>query len=307
MFLVHGDAKYLDVLERALYNAVLSSVSLSGNQFFYANPLEHDGQSKFNMGTAKREPWLGSACCPTFVVRFMPRVGDLLYASRADCLYVNLFVAGAGRTAVQGNVVRVKQQTEYPWDGAVEITVEPDQAEQFALCLRIPGWARDRPVPSDLYHYLNPSGQQATLKLNGEPITPNTDKGFVRIHRKWEKGDTIALNLPMPIRRVVSHEAVEANAGRVALERGPIVYCVESPDNGGQALNLWLPDATDLVSQHCPDLLGGVTVLRGQAMASHRNQDESVTTKAVELTAIPYYAWANRGPSEMAVWLPRRQ
>ncbi|MBN2295307.1 MAG: glycoside hydrolase family 127 protein [Pirellulales bacterium] len=305
LFLMHADAKYIDVLERALYNGALASVSLDGKLFFYANPLEHDGKTPFNMGRQGRQPWLYSACCPAFVVRFFPRIGDFVYATRDDNLYVNLFVAGNSKASVEGNQVQLKQETKYPWQGTVKIGVEPQQEREWTLCVRVPCWASGQPVPGDLYRYIKSKVEPITISVNGKSLPVETDKGFVKIHRRWKKGDMVELNLPMPIRRVLSHEAVKANAGRVALERGPIVYCVESTDNDGHALDLSLSDSATLSSEHRAELLGGVTVIRGSAVVTIAKQNGTSKTTPIEFTAIPYYSWANRGASKMSVWLPR--
>lgn len=300
MFLLHGDAKYLDVLERIIYNGFLSSISLSGDKFFYPNPLASDGNYQ-------RSSWFGCACCPTNIVRFIPSFGGYVYAHREDVLYVNLFVEVSGTVKMGKTSVRLKQKTRYPWDGRVKITVELERSAEFSICVRIPGWSQGKPVPSDLYRYLNKSDKEMALKVNGKSIAPDIEKGFARVSRTWKKGDVIELNLPMPIRRVVSNEKVEANAGRVALERGPIVYCAEGVDNGGQVFNIVLSDDVPLEAKYREDMLGGVTVIRGKARGLYSSEDgKSVETKEQEFVAIPYYAWSHRGVGEMAVWLPRR-
>ena len=305
LFLLHGNAKYVDVLERILYNGVASNVSLDGKGFYYSNTLMHDGGKKGYVGGPGRLPFMESACCPTFAVRFWPLIGGFVYATRADHLYVNLFIAGRGKIRMRNCTVEIEQTTRYPWDGAVKLTITPDRPSTFTLCVRVPGWVQGRPVPSDLYRYLNPSTEPIVLRLNGQAETRETQKGFVSIRRTWSKGDVIELDLPMPIRRVVSHEAVKENTGCVALERGPIVYCVEGCDHDGHVLNLALSDQTELRAEHRPDLLGGVTVIRGSALATHHASDGTIATTRRDLTAIPYCVWANRGVGEMAVWLPR--
>ncbi len=300
MFLLHGDAKYLDVLERIIYNGFLSSISLSGDKFFYPNPLASGGNYQ-------RSSWFGCVCCPTNIVRFMPSIGGYVYAHREAVLYVNLFVEGSGTVKMGKTSVRLKQKTRYPWDGRVKITVELERSAEFSICVRIPGWSQGKPVPSDLYRYLNKSDKEMALKVNGKSIAPDIEKGFARVSRTWKKGDVIELNLPMPIRRVVSNEKVEANAGRVALVRGPIVYCAEGVDNDGQVFNIVLSDDVPLEAKYREDMLGGVTVIRGKARGLYSSEDgKSVETKEQEFVAIPYYSWSHRGVGEMAVWLPRR-
>jgi len=299
MFLFHGEAKYIDVLERTLYNALISGVSLEGDTFFYPNPLASHGQHK-------RSPWFPCACCPGNITRFVASVPGYVYAQAGSRLYVNLFVAGTGTVEIMKNTVRIEQQTEYPWDGAVKITVEPEQARKFSVCIRIPGWAKNRPVPSDLYRYINVSTQKAVLTVNGKTVDTRMEKGFACIEQVWNKGDVVELNLPMPVRRVLTHEQVEANVGRVALERGPIVYCAEWPDNDGHVLDLVVPDDAKMTSEHRKDLLGGVTVVRGKVVGVSYGEDgKTLTKKDRDLVAIPYYAWAHRGAGKMAVWLAR--
>jgi len=300
LFLLHGDAKYIDVLERTLYNGLISGVSLEGDSFFYPNPLESDGEYKFNQGSATRSPWFRCACCPGNVTRFVPSIPGYAYAYRDNVLYVSLFVSGSA-TGMMANVPgRITQTTRYPWDGTVKMTIEPERPAEFAVYVRIPGWARNRPVPSDLYQYMNSSNEEATLKVNGRPVALDIEKGFARIQRTWQRGDTIELELPMPVRRVVAHEKVEANVGKVAIERGPIVYCAEAVDNGGHVLDLVLPDDAPLETEFRQDMLGGVTVVTGTARALARN---AAAASERDFVAIPYYAWSHRGVGEMAVWL----
>jgi uncharacterized protein len=286
LFLLHGDGKYIDVLERVLYNGFLSGVSLSGDLFFYENPLAADGETKFNKDKATRAEWFRTSCCPVNVSRLLPSVPGYVYAVRDEELYVNLYAAGEAKvTLPDGRGVRVVQETEYPWDGQVRITVEPERSGEFAVKVRIPGWARNEPVPSDLYRYQGEAGT-VSLDVNGEVVDVVPDKGYVTIQRAWNTGDVISLNLPMEVRRAVAHEAVEENTSRVALERGPVVYCVEGADNGGSVDKITVEPEADLAVEHRGDLLGGVTLISGPGFV-----------------AVPYYAWSNRGEGPMAVWL----
>jgi DUF1680 family protein len=307
LFLLHGDAKYLDVLERVIYNGFLSGISLDGQRFFYPNPLASDGHETFNQGAPGRKGWFDCSCCPTNVVRFLPSIAGYVYAQRERDLFVNLFVAGSATVDVDGRPVKVQQDTRYPWDGRVTLTLEPERAEELTLHVRVPGWARGRPVPSDLYRYVGPSSEPVVVAVNGEAQQVDLEKGFATIHRTWKRGDTVVLSLPMPVRRVVSHEKVDANTGRVALERGPVVYCAEAVDNDGGVFNLVLPDDAPLEARRRDDLLGGVTVIEGRALGlSPASDGRSVVTKEQDFVAVPYYAWAHRGEGEMAVWLPRK-
>jgi len=307
MFLLHGDAEYIYVLECIIYNGFLSGVSLSGDRFFYPNPLMCDGPGDlFNQGTSERAPWFGTSCCPVNVVRFVPSVPGFVYAVRNKAVYVNLFIGGEVEISLSGRPIRIRQQTGYPWSGQVMLTLAPVQPQRFALMVRIPGWARGEVVPSDLYRFAEELDEPVTIVVNGKPWPVKIENGYVRMDRTWSAGDRVLLDLPMPVRRVVSHPNVLADRGRVALQRGPIVYCLEGPDNDDHVLNLMLPDDAKLTSEHRPNLLGGVTVLRGRGLSVQRRPDGSLATGPADLTAIPYYAWNNRGAGEMTVWIARR-
>ncbi|MEN8255715.1 MAG: glycoside hydrolase family 127 protein, partial [Verrucomicrobiota bacterium] len=264
MFLLHGDSRYIDVLERIIYNGFLSGVSLSGDRFFYPNPLESDGAYPFNKGESERKPWFETSCCPVNTTRFIPSIPGYVYAVRDRSLYVNLFVGGTARIALpdDGEVV-IRQTTRYPWEGHVRLAVTPSVAERFALHIRIPGWALGCPVPGNLYRYEpgHEAGYQITV--NGEPVCPPIEKGYAVIDRFWEEGDIIEVELPMPVNRVHCHSKVVGNRGRVAIERGPLVYCAEGADHGGKALNLALPEDAVLAPRHESSRLGGITVLKG--------------------------------------------
>lgn len=306
LFLLHGDTKYLDVLERVLYNGVISGVSLEGNTFFYPNPLESDGKYAFNKGKASRQPWFGVACCPGNIARFIPSVPGYVYAHRKDVLYVNLFVASAAAVKMNGQTVSIKQATRYPWEGEITIIINPERSREFAVFIRIPGWAQNQPVPTDLYRYIDTEAEVPVLKVNGEAVPLELERGFARIRRKWKAGDVIELSLPMPIRRVLSHPDVKENEDKVALERGPVVYCAEWVDNNGRTLNLVLPDEAELRAEYNENFLNGMALIRGKALASEPGASgKSPTFKEQNFTAIPYYAWAHRGEGEMSVWLPR--
>jgi DUF1680 family protein len=310
MFLLTGEARYIDVMERAMYNGVLSGVSLDGRAFFYANPLESDGKFRFNQGQLGRAPFFGTACCPGNISRFLPSMPGYVCAVKGDALYVNLFVQGEAAVEVGGTRVTVGQQTRYPWDGAVRITVEPERTASWTILVRVPGWARGEAVPGGLYRFADTSSDKPTLKVNGKTVAAVLDRGYARMTRYWKKGDVIELNLPMPVRRVVADEAVKDDAGKVALVRGPLVYCAEWPDNGGRILDLAVPDEAGFRTEWRPDMLGGVAVIMGKAAAITGATGGSSESRAAEetqnLVLIPYYAWAHRGPGEMAVWLPRK-
>ena len=298
LFLLEGDAKYIDVMERTLFNGLVSGVSLDGKTFFYPNPLESNGQHA-------RQEWFGVACCPGNITRFMPSVPGYLYATRGDAVFVNLFAAGSADVDLPGGAIRIVQETRYPWDGAVKIAVTPARARRFAISVRIPGWARDQPVPSGLYRFTD-AAPAATVRVNGQAVPLALDKGYVTIDRTWSPGDTIALDLPMPVRRVVSNYQVMANRERVALQRGPIVFAAEWPDNpNGKVRNIVLPDANALSSDFRADLLNGVQVIRGRAVGLALDETGAVRRTEQPFMAIPYATWANRGRGQMAVWLAR--
>jgi DUF1680 family protein len=296
LFLLHGDAKYIDVLERTLYNGLLSGISLSGDRFFYPNPLESDGKYEFNQGETTRKPWFDCACCPVNMARFLPSFPGYVYASQDNGLYINLFVTGKGKVRIGSNLVEVSQETLYPWDGEVRITLSPEQSQEFTVNIRIPGWARNEPVPSDLYAFLHKNGERVVIKVNSEQVPLELTKGFARIRRRWTEGDRIELALPMSVRRIVSHQNVEHNQGLVALQRGPLVYCFEGVDNDGKVLERHLPDDAVFEVEFRPELWGGINVIKMKKPDGTGH-----------LVAVPYYSWSHRGPGEMAVWLPRNE
>ena len=302
LFLLHGDAKYIDVMERTLYNGLISGVSLDGKTFFYPNPLESRGQHE-------RSPWFGVACCPSNISRFLPSIPGYVYAKQKDAIYVNLYVQSTADVVLDASqTVKLTQVTRYPWDGAVKISVAPTQAGSFAINLRIPGWARSEPVPGDLYTFMDAPAPSPTIRVNGARTPLRIEQGYVRLLRHWKAGDTIELTLPMPVRRVIAHEKVEDDAGRVALQRGPIVYAAEWPDNPGKRVrNIVLPDSSRLTNEFRPTLLNGVTVINGQAVGLAYDARGDVTRTTQPFVAIPYATWANRGAGEMIVWLPRTE
>jgi uncharacterized protein len=301
LFLLHQDARYIDVMERTLYNGLLSGVSLDGRSFFYPNPLESNGQHQ-------RSPWFGVACCPGNMTRFLASVPGYVYAEQGDALYINLFVNSTATIKMDnGRTLRVAQETRYPWAGNIRVTVAPDRASRMTINVRIPGWARNEALPGDLYRFADAATEAVALKVNNQPVAGVTDKGYVRLSRLWKRGDVIELTLPMPVRRVVANQQVEADRGRVALQRGPLVYCAEWPDSPDHHVrNLMLTDDARLTAEFRPDLLNGVVVIRGSAFSFADSEPGRANKSAKDLVAIPYYAWANRGPGEMTVWIANR-
>lgn len=298
MFLATGDAAYLDVMERILYNGFLSGVSVDGDEFFYTNPLVSDGD------TARSE-YFDVACCPANLARTMALLPGFIYATEGDTIYVNLFVGSEATIELPEGSVRIRQETDYPWDGHVRITVDPARTMDLHLAVRIPGWSVGRPVPSDLYTFAadgdaDVARPRAFLGSASMEIRVLTQGDFVHFERTFVPGDVVELDLPMPVRRVAAHDEIEDNAGRIALQRGPLVYAVEAVDNGGSVHDLVLADDAELTVEHRADVLGGVTVVRAPAV---RMLNGAATGH--ELVAVPYFAWANRGPGEMAVWIAR--
>lgn len=299
MFLLHGDSRYIDVLERVIYNGVLSGISLEGDRFFYPNPLLSHGEHQ-------RSPWFSCACCPSNITRFVPSIPGFVYAVKKKTIYVNLFIQGKGQIEIPHNTIQLKQKTAYPWKGDVEIKVNPEKRARWTLNIRIPGWARNQPVPSELYTYSQSLENKPVVTVNGEQVALNLKKGYLPIKRKWQKNDTIHIHFPLPVRRVKAHPAVQADQGRVALERGPLVYCAEWVDNGGGVTHFRLKKNAKLETQFRPQLLNGVTIVKGKAEAYYKQESE-LKKEEKQIILIPYYSWAHRGNGEMAVWLAQEK
>jgi uncharacterized protein len=279
LFLMGGDGKYADVLEREVYNGLLSGVSLSGDRFFYVNPLA-------SVGRHHRVPWFDCSCCPTNIVRYIPGMGERVWAHRDNGIWSVLYMGNTAAVPLKDGKVRLIENTKYPWEGNIEITVEPEKSFAFDVHLRIPGWCRVEP----------------DVTINGKRTAVTVEHGYIRLRRNWKKGDVIRLSLPMPVERVYADPRVKADVGRVALQRGPVVYCLEGVDNGGKVRNLCLPKEAKVSAKFEPDLLGGVAVLHGEAVAVSR-ADEKLATKPTAFQAVPYFAWDNRQPGQMIVWI----
>ncbi len=286
MFLLTGEAKYMDVLERTAFNGFLSGVSASGDRFFYPNPLAYDGQAKNNHDHAGRAPWFGCACCPPNLMRTLAAMTGYFYAVKDDALYVNFYAQSEGVVKLGGTTVRLAQTTDYPWLGKVRLTIAPAQRARFTVKLRVPGWVQGRPVPSDLYSYEDPAPQAWTLRIAGRETTQTAEQGYVTITADWPRETVVELDFPMAPRQVRGNEQIAATRGQVAFERGPVVYCFEQPD---QPIPAAVAATAKVTARARPDLLGGVTVLEVDGA-----------------TAIPYYAWNNRGLAPMTVWVPVR-
>lgn len=307
MFLLHQDGKYFDVAEVALLNNALAGVAISGDRFFYVNPLEADGKTKFNHRSAGRSPWFGCACCPSNIARLIPQVPGYMYAHTDEAIYVTLY--GGNRTVVPlaDGAVKIEQASRYPFEGRVDMTITPRKPRTFALKLRIPTWARGKFVPGALYRYVNRATGAWTVQVNGRPVRAPLAKGFAVVERRWQAGDRVRLDLPMPVRLNACIEKVEANVGRVAVTRGPLVYCAEEVDNAGPVQRLFLPrlpapgDVATAVLRDGP--LKGVLQVRFPA----RRVGEDGSAEQAPLCLVPYYAWNNRGEKSMIVWLPRTE
>ena len=299
MFLLNGETKYIDVMERTLYNGLLSGVSLSGDRFFYDNPLASDG-------THQREPWFGCACCPGNITRFMASVPGYLYASKNNTIFVNLFAQSNAEIPLAENSVTLTQETNYPWDGHIRIFVNPRETGRFTLKIRFPGWSADKPVPSDLYSFIGDKTNSRNIKLNGHLINPPIYDGYAVIEQQWNKNDIVDLYLPMPVKRIRANPRVQENMNRVALQRGPLVYCLEGNDFPGKMVhNLYLNKDPVFNTEFLADSLNGVVVIKTKGSGLYRSPSGSVIKKnEVPLIAIPYYAWNNRGNNEMTVWIP---
>ena len=297
LFLLNGDSKYIDVLEKTLYNGFLSGISIHGDEFFYPNPLESDGSHK-------RKPWFNCSCCPTNVVRFLPSLPGYVYAHKKNELFVNLFIGNKAKINMNFGEINVSQTTNYPWDGKVKINIYPEQKTGFTVSVRIPGWINE-PLPGDLYRYMTKSDDKPIIKVNGKIVKFDLINGYAKIDRNWEKGDIIELDFPMPVRKIIANEKVIEDRGKFAIERGPIVYCAEWVDNGDKVRNLLVNKNSSFTVEHVDNLIDGIDIIKGKATAlSTSEKDNSIIKTEQNFTAIPYYAWAHRGSGEMIVWLP---
>ena len=280
MFLLHGDAKYIDVMERTLYNGFASGVSIGGDEFFYPNPMA-------SKGGYKRSRWFDCSCCPVNAVRFIPQIGRFAYATRGNAAYVNLFVESEATLRLAGGDVRLSQKTAYPWNGAARIEVA-DCRGRFTLNIRVPGWCTGRPVPSDLYgQVVAGTLDDFRVTVNGAAVEVAPVKGYCAIDREWKAGDVVEVSMDMPVRRIRANGKVAADRGRAAVERGPIVFCAEGIDNGGKALDACLPLDVSFTGREIEIASTRMVALSGGG-----------------LTLVPYFAWCHRGAGEMQTWFP---
>lgn len=315
MFLLRGEAKYIDCLERTLYNGVISGMSVDGGKFFYPNPLSSDGIFTFNADRTKtRQPWFGCACCPSNLSRFIPSMPGYIYGVRDNNLYVNLFASNTATIAVGGKNVTLEQSTQYPWDGDIAIKVLQNKAKTFNMLVRIPGWVLNQVVPSDLYSFSDDilSGYEVTV--NGQRVDGELQNGYLVINRNWKKGDVVRIHFDMPVRTVIANLRVADDRGRVAVERGPLVYCAEWADNEGinphhlllaRQPQFEVEPAYSIQNTEGDGKTFQVTAITAQAQDVHVNREGRIAAKDVKVKLIPYYAWNHRGAGKMDVWLAR--
>ncbi len=297
LFLLTGDVKYMDVFERTLYNGFLPGISLEGDTYFYPNPLESNGIYEFNQGMIKRSPWFDVSCCPVNIVRILPSLSGYIYSIKDQDIFINLFIGNTAELDLNGKKIKLNQSTKYPWNGKVKFSVEEADNDLFAgFKIRIPGWVRNEVLPGDLYSYLNKKDSNISLLINGENQQLDTENGYIILDKNyWKSGDIIEVSFEMEVRKVISNEKVIANKGKIAFERGPLVYCAEQVDNPNGVLNLKLEANSQFKYLYDEELLGGIGKILGKAT------DEK--NRSVDFMAIPYYGWAHRDDGEMSVWL----
>ena len=315
MFLLHGDAKYIDCLERTLYNGVISGMSVDGGKFFYPNPLSSNGEYRFNAdNTMTRQPWFGCACCPSNLCRFIPSMPGYIYGVRDNSLYVNLFAANTATIAVGGKNVTLEQSTQYPWDGDVAIKVVQNKAKTFNMMIRIPGWVQNQVVPSDLYSFSDDLLTDYEVSVNGQAVKGELQNGYLVINRNWKKGDVVRVHFDMPVRTVIANHHVSDDRGRIAVVRGPLVYCAEWADNQGvnphhvllnRQSQFEVNPAYSIKNTEGDGSNFNVTAINAKAQEAMIDNDGRLSAKDVKITMIPYYAWNHRGAGKMDVWLAR--
>ncbi len=299
MFLADGDAKYYDVLERTLYNAFLSGVSLTGDRFFYPNVLE-------SMGQHNRGKWFGCACCPPNVARLLPSIPGYIYAKSESTVFINLFAQNKANFDFKNQKLSIQQTTNFPWEGSVQININPETETDFTLKVRIPGWAEESAIPDDLYTFSNEATANVKIKVNGRSVKTQREKGYAGIYRTWKAGDLVSIEFPMDVRQIKADDKVLADKNKTAIQRGPIVYCAEWPDNNeGNILSLIYDKDMQTDATFDSDLLNGVEVINTTAKQVTRKVDSTFDySEPIDITLIPYYSWNNRGAGEMMVWLP---
>ena len=307
MFQLHGDSKYIDILEKILYNGLISGIGLDGKSFFYTNAMQI--QNSFSHGSIEpeRSGWFECSCCPTNLTRLLPSIPGYVYAEKDKNLYVNLFMNSTSNITLDGKPLTITQENNYPWNGDLKFTISPKSSSAFAMMFRIPGWARNEEIPSDLYTFKNALDSKVTITVNGKPADYTMQNGYAVLNRTWKKGDVVEMQLPMDVRRVVANDKVKSDNGKVALQRGPLMYCAEWVDNDGKASNIVLPDNATFTTEYKADLLNGVVIVKSQVPAIKIDANgQTINTVQQAFTAIPYYSWANRGKGEMQLWFPEK-
>jgi hypothetical protein len=306
LFLLHGQSKYIDILEKTLYNSMLSGVSLSADRFFYPNPLESSGHQS-------RQAWFGCACCPSNVARFVPAIPGYIYAVTDKELYVNLFISNDANISLGKRKVNISQKANFPWDGKVEITVNPQTNSRFNIKIRIPGWAQNEAIPGGLYKFDNLNSEQVKLMINGKIADINLTDGYAVISKRWKQGDKIELEIPMPVRKVIADERVKEDSGKMAFQRGPVIYCAEWPENNfGNVLDLVVKKDAAVTTEFEPSLLNGIQVINTFGVQINKTVNDNVETGLRPVSTmvehpvklIPYALWNNRGAGQMKVWFP---
>ena len=307
MFILHGDSKYIDVLEKVLYNGFLSGVGLDGKTFFYTNAMQIQQFLQHPDMEVERSGWFECSCCPTNIARLMPSIPGYIYAQKKDIVYANLFISGTASLLVNNQKIQIKQENNYPWDGNLNFTILTEQATAFSMQIRIPGWATNQAIPNNLYHFSNHSNSMVSININGKSVNYEIQNGYAILNRLWNKNDVIKVILPMEARRVISDSLLKDNIGKTSLQRGPLMYCAEWIDNEGKTSNIILSKSATISTSFNPNILHGVTVLKSQASQIEISSNGlEVKTITKPFTAIPYYAWANRGKGEMTVWIPEK-
>ncbi len=267
MFQLHGDSKYIDVLEKILYNGLISGIGIDGKSFFYTNAMQIQNSFSHSSMEPERSGWFECSCCPTNLTRLLPSIPGYVYAEEDKNLYVNLFINSTSNLTIDGNPVTIVQENNYPWNGDLKFTVSPKQTSDFGILIRIPGWVRNEAIPSDLYSFKTQETNNIVIMVNGKPVDYTMQKGYAVLNRTWKSNDVITMQLPMDVRRVVANEKVKNDIGKVALQRGPLMYCAEWVDNDGKASNLVMPDNAGFTTEYMKDLLNGVVIIKSKVPA----------------------------------------
>ncbi len=304
MFLLHGDSKYMDILEKTLYNGLISGIGLDGKSFFYTNAMQVKGDFSHVDMENTRSGWFECSCCPTNLARLIPSIPGYMYAQKDENLYVNLFINGSANLKIKNTPLEIVQQNGYPWNGNLSFTINPANTTAFSLKLRVPGWAQNKAMPSTLYNFALSTSSLINIKVNGKLVEYAIEHGYAVINRTWKKNDVVEMELPMEVKRVLANENISDDKGKVALQRGPIMYCAEWVDNNGKTSNIIIPNGTQFTTEYKPELLNGITVIKAQVPTVVVTGPDNINTVKQTLTAIPYYSWANRGKGEMMLWFP---